>query len=574
MRKNLSKSIRSLKNNQFIFSLLLIAVVLRLPAIREGLPAVYNSTEYFLAKIALNMGSRQSLDPLIYVYPTFYTYILLCLYGCYYMVGQWIGLFSDRTAFAVEFLIQPTNFYLLGRLLNVIISVLTIYLIYRILEKYRGKFFAGVAAAMATLSQFYIEFSGYATSDTLLIFFSTLTVLFFVIIDQSPRLSYLFVQGLWCSLAIASKYNAGVLVIGILINNFCLYQKYRLNYFKTTLISITGIIIGFFLTNPLWLIIPDKYYEGFHYRMAQMSIAVSTDHGLNYIWEINQLINKEWMIGFVFIAGTVFVLWKQNKHFLPQLTIVLLTFLYVGSWQKKGMDYLFAIFPIWIIFGTAWLEYVYHKFLKKEFNKIFFMGFVFFPSLLLSIYHGILFLGPDTREEATQWLIQHHRTDYKYCYDNYHYDLAVFDINRYVEYGAGSAYLPIAVKKELEKYRQDRRNIFLIPIMYQDPNPAYSGTNLYEKEESYYKRKDLGRLLAEGTNFLITNDATYLTNQRVHIEQYPPFITERIREIRDFNSRLDTHFKPIQVFKPGFWRKGPELKIYDLSKTVNSQTVK
>jgi len=202
------------------------------------------------------------------------------------------------------------------------------------------------------------------------------------------------------------------------------------------------------------------------------------------------------------------------------------------------------------------------------------MGFVFFPSLLLSIYHGILFLGPDTREEATQWLIQHHRTDYKYCYDNYHYDLAVFDINRYVEYGAGSAYLPIAVKKELEKYRQDRRNIFLIPIMYQDPNPAYSGTNLYEKEESYYKRKDLGRLLAEGTNFLITNDATYLTNQRVHIEQYPPFITERIREIRDFNSRLDTHFKPIQVFKPGFWRKGPELKIYDLSKTVNSQTVK
>ncbi len=314
---------RSFRANQFIYGLLIIAVVLRLPAAWDCLPIVENSTEMYLAKISLNMGARQSLDPLIYVYPTFYSYILLTLYGCYYLLGNLIGYFSNQTAFAVAFLIDPTNFILLGRLVNLLVAVLTVYLTYRILEKYRGKFFAGVAATLVCLSQCYIEFSGNATPDTLLLFFATLTVLFFVIIDNAPRWSYLFIQGLCCGLAIAAKYNAGVLVIGILIADYGLYRKYKFNYFKTTLVSIAGIAVSFFLTNPLWLVIPGKYLAGFFYISDQMGIAVSSEQGINYVWEIIHLLGKEWGIGFTFIAGTVFVLWKQNKYYLPQLLIVL-----------------------------------------------------------------------------------------------------------------------------------------------------------------------------------------------------------------------------------------------------------
>jgi hypothetical protein len=553
--------------------MLILALVLRLPAVWEALPAAYNSTEFYLAKISLNMGARQSLDPLIYVYPTFYTYILLGLYGGYYTVGKLIGIFPDRTSFAVEFLIEPSNFFLLGRLMNLLVSLLTIWLLYRILEKYQSKFVAGVAAAMACLCQCYIEFSGYATTDVLLIFFSTLTVLYFVIIDHAPRLSSLFVQGLCCGLAIAGKYNAGFLAVGILIANYGLSRKYRLNYFKITLISLAGMGTSFLLTNPLWLVIPDKYYEGLSYRAAQMGVAVSIDQGINYIWEISQLLKKEWVIGLSFLAGTVFVFWKQSKYFLPQLVIVLLTFLYVGSWRKKGLDYLFALFPIWIIFATAWLDYLCLNILKKERYKIYVLGLILIPSLFLSLYSTILYLNRDTREQATAWLIDNHQPGLKYCYDNHHWDLAIFDIDRYVNYGAGSVYLPAEVKQAVEKYRNDKRNISMIPIMYESPDPVYSGSNPYEKDESFYKRKDLKMLLDEGTSFLISNGDFIKTYQRVPIEQYPPTLAARISEIRDFYTRVEKNFKPIRVFSPGLWRKGPEIKIYDLRDAVSSSMV-
>jgi hypothetical protein len=250
-----------------------------------------------------------------------------------------------------------------------------------------------------------------------------------------------------------------------------------------------------------------------------------------------------------------------------------LTFLYVGSWEKKGLDYLFALYPGWIIFGTAWMEYGYKNYFKKEIHKIVFLLIVILPSVLLSVYNGILYLGQDTREEATEWLITHNQAGQIYCYDYYHIDLGVFDIDRYIRYGAGSVYLPADVKKELEKYRTSRQNISFIPIMYQDSNATYSGSNLYEKDESLYKRKDLGRLLAEGVTFLITNKPFYTTYQRVPIERFPPSIAQRIREIREFYVLLDAGYIPIKIFKPGFWKKGPELKIYDLHKSMNLKMI-
>jgi len=560
---------RNLKDNQFLYSLLLLAMLFRLPAVWDGLPAVYNSTEYFLAKIALNMGAHQSLDPLIYIYPTFYSYLLLALYGGYFIIGKIFGIFADRTAFAVQFLVQPASFYLLGRLVNMLISLACIYFLFIILKKYKGNFFAGLAATMAALCQSYIEFSGYAVSDTVLIFFSTLTVLFFLVTDQSPRLSYLFIQGLFCGLAIAAKYNAGFLAIGLCVGNYLLYRKYRLDFFKITLISFAGIAVGFLTTDPLVLIISGKYLEGFRHLTAQMGAAVSFEYGLNYFWELVQLLRTEWVIGFTFIAGTIFVLWKQPKQFLPHLFIVFLTFLYVGSWEKKGLDYLFTLYPIWILFGTACVEYMYTNFFKKEMYKNLIILLVVLPSLLLSAYHGILYLRQDTREELTQWLVNHEQSRQIYCYDYYHLDLGIFDIDRYAKYGAGSAYLTVEVKQELEKYRTSKLNISFIPIMYKDSTATYAGSNLYEKDESLYKRKSLQQLLAEGVTMLITNKPFYTTYQQVSIENFPPLIAQRIQEIREFYRQLDTGYVPFQIFKPGFWTRGPELKIYRLNQTLN-----
>ena len=55
------------KDDRFIYLILLIALIFRIPGIIDSLPAVNNSTEYFLAKIALNFGAQKSIDPGIYI---------------------------------------------------------------------------------------------------------------------------------------------------------------------------------------------------------------------------------------------------------------------------------------------------------------------------------------------------------------------------------------------------------------------------------------------------------------------------------------------------------------------------
>ncbi len=111
-----------------------------------GLPAAYNSTEYFLSKTTLGMGARQSIDPLIYIYPTAYMYILAGLYGVLYISGTVIGIFSNTGDFAIRYLIDPSLFYLAGRVTNILFSLLTVLILYVRSQKLFGETTARFAA--------------------------------------------------------------------------------------------------------------------------------------------------------------------------------------------------------------------------------------------------------------------------------------------------------------------------------------------------------------------------------------------------------------------------------------------
>ena len=141
-----------LKQYKFLIFLILLIAALRLPLLFEGLPAVYNSTEYFMAKIALGMGSRASLDPLIYIYPTFYAYVLLAIFLFIFVVGYIIGSFNGAHDYAVQFLTDPTWFYFSGRLASLVFSLMTIIFIYNYIRKYRDETHARVAALLAGFS--------------------------------------------------------------------------------------------------------------------------------------------------------------------------------------------------------------------------------------------------------------------------------------------------------------------------------------------------------------------------------------------------------------------------------------
>jgi hypothetical protein len=555
------------KVDWFIYSILLVAFLLRLPGIVDGLPAVYNSTEHFLARTALFMGATKSLDPGFYIYPTLYTYLLLGIFGFLFLLGSLVGIFEDQYDFAVQFLSEPSFLYAFSRSINVALSLLTMFVLYRFLKNQFNVTTARIGSTIMTMSYFLIRYSSYATSDTLLILFSTLTILYLYKLTNSRSGKDYFITGLFCGLAIASKYNAGFLVFGLLIIVVQSWRYQQITLSKSLGASLGGIAFGFFSTNPLWLIYPERFYDGWRLVSSQMYNAVSAERGEPFLWEITQIVQQELVIGLLFIVGMVFFILRKEKIHYPVLIIVLLTFIYVGTWTKKGVDYLFAIFPAWIILGSCFVEYLLMSYITKRSVKVILILFIFLPSFGRAVHQFILYTNQDTRESAREWIMSEIKKDQRVCYDNSHNDLGVFDIERYLSYGANADQLPENIKKKLIPFSTDPRQISFVPILVLNSSIELKSEIAYEQNALKYRRRSLDELKDLETSFLISNSVFYESYASIDIQDYPPGVQLGIKDVKNFYQQLNENYTPIKVFEPGFWKPGPMISIYDLKKT-------
>jgi hypothetical protein len=552
------------KNELVIYILLGIVFVLRLPGVFDGLPAVFNSTEYLLAKIALNMGAQRTIDPGIYIYPTFFTYVLFFIYSCFFVISYIVGIYADVYEFALQYLTDPSVFYILPRIFNLILSILTVLIMYLLLKRLASERIARYASFLMLFSSYLTENSIISTADTLLVLFSTLTILYYYRLHDYPTQKNFFICGLFAGLAIAAKYNAGFLVVGLIFSGIISREKTRLKFLKIISISLLGTFVGFFIMNPLWLLYPFRFIEGFQLVTAQMFTAVSAEKGIMYIWEITRLIQDEMMFGILFIIATVYYFFKTDSKHLPALVVIGLTFLFVGAWTKKGIDYMFAAYPAWCILGGHFIVNIIEVQIKNQFMRRAIILFLFIPSFLLITLLVIRHLNKDTRELATDWLVQQNKSAIKICYDNTHYDLGTFDVDRYLEYGQGSKDLPAEIKDRLKDYRNDKRQVSVLPILIENPVCTLKTDNPYESESIRFRRRTIKELIDHNVDYVICNKWYYQSYLNINLRSYRPGIQIRILEVQKFYERLFNRYRILKSFRADFWHKGPEITVYDL----------
>jgi len=543
-----------LTKNSFILLILTLVFVLRIPAVTDGLPAVYNPTEYFLLKIAMSMGARISPDPLFYVYPPFFSYLLVALYGGFYLFGQFFGIFPDREAFAVEFLVSPDNFYIIGRCLSLIFMLLTVLVTYKYVARYRGetpaRFAAGLTAAILTC----MEFSASVTPEMLLLFWSTLVVLYYLPLREQPKPARIFIAGLLAGLATGTKYNAGFLTIGLFIFVVQHRKTISCTLSKGLAIAAGGMLAGFFIPNFHILLASDAYLTGLFGLLEQMYYAPTISRNPGFAVLLQQLIGRELILGLIFIIVMFYFLTTRVREYLHLLAPLFLTFIIVMTWSKTGLDYLLPVYPIWI-FLTA--QYISDHMPGFQWQRILYL-IIFLPSVFMQGVTTIRWIKADTREQATEWLMNTLETGDRICYDQSHYDLGLYDIKRFTEYGAGAAILPDKIKQRLEVYGTSRRQVSFVPIMFEACPSAPSG---YLGEYIRYERKTFDRLLAENVTYLITNDRFYDLYLPADPVDYAKEIRPRIVSVKQFYRKLSA-FEPVVRFEPDFWHNGPELAIY------------
>ena len=127
---------------------LLAGAALRLAGVFHDLPFSYFGDELHLTKRAMAMGGGD-LNPHWFSKGALLLYVLLALYGTFYVVGHLAGRFPSPDAFGAYFLAEPAAFLLIGRLVVAACGIAMIWVTWRLAAKALADRAAAATAAAA-----------------------------------------------------------------------------------------------------------------------------------------------------------------------------------------------------------------------------------------------------------------------------------------------------------------------------------------------------------------------------------------------------------------------------------------
>ena len=290
--------------------LLAFAFFLRIWGVDHGLPYAYNSDEnaHFVTRAIGLFG--HGWDPQYYVNPPAYTYL------AHLLLGAWYG---GREGVSTAFAADPTQIWILTRLLAAVLGTLAIWLTYlagaRLVDRRVGLLAAGIFT-VAFLPVFY---SKLALNDVptlaplCLALWGTAGVL------RLGRQRDYVIAGIGLGLACATKYTGGIVLlpfIGAAVVQFTAPGG-RAGAARGIAIAGAVALLAFLAANPYAILNWDAFVNGLTHQSdasgdAAGKLGLTQDNGyLYYLWSFG------WGLGWVpmfFAVGGAVRLWFDERR--------------------------------------------------------------------------------------------------------------------------------------------------------------------------------------------------------------------------------------------------------------------
>lgn len=199
-----------------VSTVLVLATVLRLWGIQHDLPNPYfgDETNFLQRSLAFASGD---LNPHWFHKPTFYMYLLFFEYGVYYLFGLIMGWWSSASDFAVGYILDPSAFYLIGRVTTVAFSLASIVGVYRIGEKHFGRNVGLAAALLLALTCGHIESSRVIKADIPTTCFGVWSMYYLLNYLKDRRTRGLVLSCILAGIGAATKYYSIIMVAPIVL---------------------------------------------------------------------------------------------------------------------------------------------------------------------------------------------------------------------------------------------------------------------------------------------------------------------------------------------------------------------
>lgn len=336
----------------------LLALVIRIWGISFGLPGIDHGDESEVVNHAVRFGSGD-LNPHRFQYGSLIQYMLFFIYGCYYVLASLAGRYDSIHQFAVQFVRDPTIFYMIARVLSASLGTATVWITYAIGKRVKGVGTGIVAALLLAVCYQHVVHSHYATVDAAVTFLFTCAVYRSLMVFQDKRLSNYLAAGFFTGLAAGTKFNGIIALTALAAAHWSgegggtLIRKF---FSREWLLGLAAVIAGHFIACPYFYLDLDAAWQEV---MALQSFHASSGFTLWYY--LRDFTMDYWGIpaGIVCAAGVVRSLLTRTAGLRILSVAALAVILFASRHRYVEAKYILCAFPLAAVLGASLLNQGY-----------------------------------------------------------------------------------------------------------------------------------------------------------------------------------------------------------------------
>lgn len=415
------------RERSLLIIILSLAWLIRVYGISFGLPYLTHPDEPSIANRALTIIQTGQ----VYTVSTslgkpFSYYIFALAYLFYFIPAHFIGGVSSTLDWNLPEVrdnipIQNPDLYLVGRFTTVIFGTLVVYIVYLLGKRLYGSKVGLIGAFFTAFSFLEIVNSKYIRPDLPMALFLLLSFLFFMSILEKGEGRYYKLSGFLAGLAIATKYNAFLIVVPFLLTHIFRSKNLREVFNKDIVWGGSLLVLGFALgsyplveeliSKPHFLVSREgPLYEFFHYR----SVHFGYQGDRNWFY-FAQFLFEQGLGAIMFLlalGGIIYTLFRPGRKSLVIVSFIIAYYLFLSSFKVNFLRNLVAITPLLALTAAIFLakavEFLSSRssFVQKKENLIIILlaTISVAPSVIRGFHYDRYISDQDTRAKAARWI--------------------------------------------------------------------------------------------------------------------------------------------------------------------------
>ena len=402
-----------------VLGLIGLGFLVRVWGITYGLPYLYHPDEPLGVTVALNMIKTGDLNPHFFGYGSLFFYLNAAAQTAYYLAGRLAGAFQTpadipnliKLALGVGQAVQPMQI-IASRLVSILAGVLCIPVAYWLGSRLGGRMVGLLAAVFIACSPTLVLHSVFITPNILVTLMVMLTLLALLRLTPASRWPSFVLAGAALGGAVASKYNAALLVLPYAIA--CIFLYSRSTWKKPAVyLGVLAAGLTFLAVTPYAVLDANKFIADTQFHMDYYSAANHPGmEGNTLEFYLTYLLQTQGLLAFAGLFMALPYLTSGNRKGLILAAFAVPYVVYVSSLRIRNDRTILIVLPVLLIMAADGAIRLWRWFSTRSGWR----RFVGRAALVTSIAISIGYLGlqtvelnvsltaPDGREYARRWI--------------------------------------------------------------------------------------------------------------------------------------------------------------------------